>query len=409
MLYSLGVEILLFLLKINALFSKKIASFLSTRKNVFETITEKFNPSDSTLWFHCASLGEFEQARPLIESCKKEYPNYKVLITFFSPSGYNIQKEYALADCVTYLPFDRKHSINTFINIVNPKIIFLIKYEFWPNLITQLYRKNIPIFSVASIFRKEQIFFKPYGFFMRKQIRRIKHLFVQNKETFDLLKSIKIENTTIIGDTRIDRVLSILNQNNEIEDIRNFVQNDFCFVIGSSWPEDYPLFHDILEQNKTMKVIIAPHQIDENTLSELEKQFTQPSIRLSEFNQNKKTDTNILIVDCIGILTKIYNYADVVYVGGGMGTEGLHNTLEPAVFGVPILIGKNYKRYQEALDLVALGGVKNLATKKEFNYFFNLILASTNLRKTMGRHNIKYIEEQSGATHKIMKKIKKYF
>lgn len=406
MLYSLGIEILLFLLKIVALFSKKTAFFLSTRLNIIETIAKKLNPLDSVLWFHCASLGEFEQARPLIELCKKEFLDCKVLITFFSPSGYTIQKDYTLANCVTYLPFDRKNAVKRFINTINPKAVFLIKYEFWPNLICQLHKKNIPIFSIASIFRKNQLFFKFYGFFMRKKIRYIDYFFVQNKESLDLLKSIEIENAMVIGDTRIDRVLSILKQNNEIEDVRKFIQDDFCFVVGSSWPEDYTLFCEALEQNNNIKTIIAPHQINENTLYNLEKQFAQACVRLSKFDNN--TNKNILIIDSIGLLTKIYSYADVVYVGGGMGTRGLHNTLEPAVFGIPILIGKNYRRHQEALDLVALGGMKSLKNKKEFTQFFSRILTSQKLRRTMGESNFKYVKQQFGATTKIVKELKRY-
>lgn len=398
MLYSFGVEILFVFLQFASIFSKKIKVFLRTRKDVLETIRQNIGSDDQVLWFHCASLGEFEQSRPLIEGCKKKYPDHKIALTFFSPSGYDVQKKYPLADVITYLPFDRKRILRKFIELLNPEVLFLIKYEFWPNLINELYQKEIPIFSVVSIFRKEQAFFKPYGFFMKNLLKKIRCFFVQNEESQNLLRSIDITNSKIIGDTRVDRVLSILKQNNTLDVVDKFKANNLCFVVGSSWPEDIALISDTIEQEPEIKTIIAPHLVDEKSLQEVENSFKQPSIRLSSFSKVEQTNANILLIDCIGVLTKIYNYADLAYVGGGMGTDGLHNTLEPAVFGIPIIIGKNYKRYQEALDLVNSGGVVSVKSNLEFNKIFKKILFGTNLAEEMGKRNMEYINKYEGAT-----------
>ena len=406
MLYSFGVEILLLFLQFASIFSKKIKGFLRTRKGILDTILQNIKIDDRVLWFHCASLGEFEQARPLIEFCKKKYSNHKIILTFFSPSGYEVQKNYPLADVITYIPFDRKRTLQKFIEILNPEALFLIKYEFWPNLINELYKKEIPIFSVVSIFRKEQIFFKSYGFFMKNLLKKIDYFFVQNEESQNLLRSIDIRNSKIIGDTRVDRVLSVLKQNNSLEVIQKFKGNSKCFVVGSSWPEDIALISDTIEQEPEIKTIIAPHLVDENSLQEVENSFEQPSIRLSNFNEMEETNVNILLIDCIGVLTKIYSYADCAYVGGGMGSDGLHNTLEPAVFGIPIIIGKNYERYQEALDLVSLGGVVSVKSNSEFNKIFKNILFGTNLAEEMGKRNIQYINKYGGATDVFFDELK---
>lgn len=407
MLYSFGIEIALLLLRVVALFSKKIAHFLRVRSTVVKTVQEKIKASDRVLWFHCASLGEFEQARPLIVSCKKEYPNHKIAITFFSPSGYDVQKDYPLADVVTYLPLDQKKSLLKFLKALRPEILFLIKYEFWPNLLAQTERFNIPVFSIASIFRKEQPFFKSYGFYQRALLKKIKYFFVQNESSQKLLGSINIKNTLVIGDTRIDRVLDIRNQNNTNNKIAEFIQNKTCFVIGSSWSEDIEIISKTVDSKPDLKTIIAPHNVDKETLLEVERQFEQPIARWSELSSKENlSETNILLIDSIGILTTIYSYADIAYVGGGMGTKGLHNTLEPAVFGIPVLIGKNYKRYQEANDLVGIGSLISVTSAASFDNQFSKLFLDKKKQQEMGTLNLNYIKNQAGATAKIQKKLK---
>ena len=409
MLYSFGIEIILLFVRVLALFSKKTAHFLKVRANSLETIQSKISVNDQVLWFHCASLGEFEQARPLIESCKKDFPNHRIALTFFSPSGYEVQKNYAFADVVTYLPLDRKKSVLRFIEALRPQVLFLIKYEFWPNLISELQKQKIPVFSVASIFRKQQLFFKPWGFYMKNILKKIDFFFVQNEASQKLLSSVGIENTLVIGDTRTDRVLDILNQDNTNETIADFIQDQDCFVVGSSWPEDVAILSKTIDSKSNLKTIIAPHNVDEASLREVELSFHKTVIRWSDLSQQKKEDADILLIDCVGILTKIYSYADIAYVGGGMGTKGLHNTLEPAVFGIPILIGKNYTRYQEAQDLVALGGIVSVDSSVLFENEFLKIVADKNLQKEMGLTNLNYIKKQAGATSKILLKLKEVY
>ena len=409
MLYSFGIEIILLFVRVLALFSKKTAHFLKVRANSLETIQSKISVNDQVLWFHCASLGEFEQARPLIESCKKDFPNHRIALTFFSPSGYEVQKNYAFADVVTYLPLDRKKSVLRFIEALRPQVLFLIKYEFWPNLISELQKQKIPVFSVASIFREQQLFFKPWGFYMKNILKKIDFFFVQNEASQKLLSSVGIENTLVIGDTRTDRVLDILNQDNTNETIADFIQDQYCFVVGSSWPEDVAILSKTIDSKSNLKTIIAPHNVDEASLCQVELSFHKTVIRWSDLSQQKKEDADILLIDCIGILTKIYSYADIAYVGGAMGTKGLHNTLEPAVFGIPILIGKNYTRYQEAQDLVALGGIVSVDSSVLFENEFLKIVADKNLQKEMGLTNLNYIKKQAGATSKILLKLKEVY
>lgn len=409
MLYSFGIEIILLFVRVLALFSKKTAHFLKVRANSLETIQSKISGNDQVLWFHCASLGEFEQARPLIESCKKDFPNHRIALTFFSPSGYEVQKNYAFADVVTYLPLDRKKSVLRFIEALRPQVLFLIKYEFWPNLISELQKQKIPVFSVASIFRKQQLFFKPWGFYMKNILKKIDFFFVQNEASQKLLSSVGIENTLVIGDTRTDRVLDILNQDNTNETIADFIQDQDCFVVGSSWPEDIAILSKTIDSKSNLKTIIAPHNVDEASLRQVELSFHKTVIRWSDLSQQKKEDADILLIDCVGILTKIYSYADIAYVGGAMGTKGLHNTLEPAVFGIPILIGKNYTRYQEAQDLVTLGGIVSVDSSVLFENEFSKIVADKNLQKEMGLTNLNYIKKQAGATSKILLKLKEVF
>ena len=409
MLYSFGIEIILLFVRVLALFSKKTAHFLKVRANSLETIQSKISVNDQVLWFHCASLGEFEQARPLIESCKKDFPNHRIALTFFSPSGYEVQKNYAFADVVTYLPLDRKKSVLRFIEALRPQVLFLIKYEFWPNLISELQKQKIPVFSVASIFREQQLFFKPWGFYMKNILKKIDFFFVQNEASQKLLSSVGIENTLVIGDTRTDRVLDILNQDNTNETIADFIQDQDCFVVGSSWPEDVAILSKTIDSKSNLKTIIAPHNVDEASLCQVELSFHKTVIRWSDLSQQKKEDADILLIDCVGILTKIYSYADIAYVGGGMGTKGLHNTLEPAVFGIPILIGKNYTRYQETSDLVALGGIVSVDSSVLFENEFLKIVADKNLQKEMGLTNLNYIKKQAGATSKILLKLKEVY
>ncbi len=384
-----------------ALFNKKIMVFTKGRKEVFLKISSLKNCD--TIWFHASSLGEFEQAIPIIEELKKSYGQYKILVTFFSPSGYEIRKNYNLADVVCYLPLDSKKNAIKFIKEVNPKIAVFIKYEFWPNFLYELKSKNIPTILVSGIFRKGQIFFKWYGSFMRNSLGAFHHFFVQNTSSKQLLSSINYKNVTVAGDTRFDRVSKILNQDNSLNFITKFKNNNYTIVAGSTWFEDEVLLINYINTStlKNEKIIIAPHKIKKESVLSLQKKITKNSVLFSDIKDKNLTKYQVLIVDTIGILTKLYSFADIAYVGGGLKT-GLHNILEPAVFGIPIVIGDKYDKFKEALDLVRLKGCVSICNQKELNTAFVKFREDINYRKLTGKRNEKYIKENVGASKLIV-------
>jgi len=404
MLYRSIFQFLFNLLKFLSFFSLKINKLLRTRLNINSKISKSFSKNDNVIWFHCSSLGEFEQARPLIELYSKNYSNYKILLTFFSSSGYEIQKNYKHADCVSYLPFDNQKTIISFLNNFNPKVLFLIKYEFWPELINQLYIKKIKIFSISSIFRKDQIFFKFYGKFLVKYLKKIDHFFVQDDNSKNLLNSIGISSSTVIGDTRLDRVLKIKNEIFELKAISKFKASSPCLVLGSTWKEDYFLLNK-LKLFPKLKTIIVPHKIDTNSLKELTRKLKMPYSMLSSYKKDN-SKSQILVIDSIGLLSKIYKYADIAYVGGGMGKKGLHNTMEPAVFNIPIIVGKNYNKYNEVIDLVKLGGIISVKNENEFYKIISLLLKDSIKRNKLGKINSEYINSKAGSSKTIINLIK---
>ena len=406
MFYNLFIKILLVFIRILSLFFKKYKIFLKTREGIIELIQNKFSKNDPVLWFHCASLGEFEQARPLIEEVKIKYTKHKILLTFFSSSGYDIQKKYELVDCVSYIPFDLKKDINLFLDQFDLKALFLIKYEFWPELIYQINKRKIKIYSISSIFRKKQVFFKFYGFMYLKILKKITHFFVQDIESKNLLNYHQFKNTKVIGDTRLDRVLKIKNSIKKIKKISDFKSSKTCIVFGSTWDKDHDLILKKINSLKNIKIIIAPHKIDINTINQLTKKLKINYLKLSNYDSSKNSKSNLLIVDSIGLLSTIYSYADIAYVGGGMSTRGLHNTMEPAVFKIPIIIGKNYQNFNEAKDLVKAGGILSVKSTNDFNKKIDLLLSNKKKREELGEINYNYIKLNSGATKKVLNKIK---
>ncbi|PQJ79747.1 3-deoxy-D-manno-octulosonic acid transferase [Polaribacter porphyrae] len=397
------------ILPIVALFNKKIKLFVDGRKNTFSKISEL--KGKKTIWFHAASLGEFEQARPIIEEIKKKQINYKILVTFFSPSGYEIRKNYNLADVVCYLPLDSKSNVKKFVEIVDPKMAIFIKYEFWPNLLNELHKKQTPTILVSGILRDRQLFFKSYGGFMRKTLHAFHHFFVQDKKSKDLLNSINFDNVTIAGDTRFDRVSKILEQDNHLDYISEFKNNQYTIVAGSTWQEDEELLVNYINNyaSENEKFIIAPHNIKSDAISELQKSINKKTILYSDVIANKVKQSleeyQVFIIDTIGILTKIYAAANVAYVGGGLKT-GLHNILEPATFGIPVVIGNKYDKFKEAVDLVKIGGCVSIKNQKEFSDTFSKLKEDENFRSLTGIINKKYIQENLGATNLIMNYLK---
>jgi len=404
--YNIVVYIISFFLKGIAHFNLKIKLFVEGRKNIFAYLQQNISADASIIWIHTASLGEFEQGLPIIEKLKKNYPEQKILITFFSPSGYEVKKNSNVVDFICYLPLDSKYNAKKFISLVNPKLVIFVKYEIWPSYLNQLKTNNIPTLLTSAIFNKKQIFFKWYGAFMRKSLLNFTHFFVQDERSEMLLNSINIKNVTISGDTRFDRVIEILDRDNSLGFMNSFKGNKFCLVAGSTWPEDEKIVVKHINTCLTSnKYIIAPHNINATHIKDLVASITKNTIVYSEIKNQNIASFDVLVIDTIGLLTKIYSYADVAYVGGAFAT-GLHNTLEPAVFGIPIIIGPNYDGFKEAKDLVTKKGIKVISNISSFNEVFNKLAINTKHYKAIGKINKSYVTANTGASTVILDYIK---
>ena len=405
-LYNIAVYTTEFLLKIISFFNKKIALFVNGRKDTFTILESTISKNDKTIWFHCASLGEFEQGRPIIEKIKSQFPKYKIVLTFFSPSGYEVRKNYELADAIVYLPLDTKRNAKKFLELTHPTMAIFVKYEFWPNILKQLKKQNIESILISGIFRKDQIFFKKYGSWMRKSLNAFSHFFLQNKSSYKILKEIGFSNSTLSGDTRFDRVYEISKQDNHLQFIEDFKQNQYTLVAGSSWPKGEELLVNYINfhASENEKFIIAPHNINKRGIEQLQNSISKKTTKYSD--EIKDNSAQVFIVDTIGILTKIYNYADSAYVGGGFGT-GLHNTLEPASFGIPLIIGPEFQKFQEAIDLVNLGACTVINNQNIFNEHLKILFKNVNYRAKQGQSSREYILDNIGATEIIINYISK--
>ena len=405
-LYNL---ILLFasqLVKLLALFNPKMKLFVDGRKGVFEKIREKINPTDKTIWFHAASLGEYEQGLPVIEQIKIKYPEHKIVVTFFSPSGYEVRKNNTVANLTIYLPLDTKHNAQLFVELVHPEMVFFIKYEFWPNYLNELKKRIIKTYLISGIFRDNQAFFKGYGGFYRNALNTFDYFFVQNENSKKLLQSIGFTNVKISGDTRFDRVVSILERDNSLDFIEQFKDQKTTIVIGSSWPKDESLLVDYINSaSADLKFIIAPHNIHKSEIVNLQSLITKKTILFSEKENQNLNEFQVFIIDTIGILTKIYSYADIAYVGGGFGNPGVHNILEPATFGVPIVIGPNYSHFAEATALVHQGGCVSISNQKELNETLDNLISNEDIRHEKGHICETFVQMNKGATVTILKNI----
>jgi 3-deoxy-D-manno-octulosonic-acid transferase len=381
--------------------------FVHGRKSVFDTLKESINPEDKTIWFHCASLGEYEQGVPIMEKTKELFPDYKLIVTFFSPSGFEVKKNSTLANTIVYLPIDTISNAKKFIELAHPSLAIFIKYEFWPNYLFQLKEKNIPTLLVSGLFRKGQLFFKSYGGFMRKALNSFNHFFVQDETSKDLLKSINIKEITVSGDTRFDRVSNQLLQDNTLAFISEFKQNNLCIVCGSTWPEDEAVLIDYINKAPDdVKFIIAPHKINASKIESFRKNIQKKSTLFSTKKGTNISDYKVFILDTIGLLTKIYSYADIAYVGGGMGATGLHNILEPATFGVPIVIGNHFKKFPEAKELKELKGLFSISNATECSKILEKLVTDKSSRIESGKIAQSFIENNKGATYKTMDYIK---
>jgi 3-deoxy-D-manno-octulosonic-acid transferase len=389
----------------------KARLWINGRKNIFPLLEKNFNHErKKTIWMHCASLGEFEQGRPLLEAIREAYPNYTLLLTFFSPSGFEIRKNYAGADVVCYLPPDSRKNAQRFLRITQPELAIFIKYEFWYHYLTQLKEHNIPTLLVSAIFRNSQPFFKAYGGFWRKMLSCYRLIFVQDKSSFDLLSKIGFEkNSAISGDTRFDRVMAIAENDINLPIIESFCASHDVMVAGSTWIEDEEVIDHYANNHPEKRFIIAPHEIHEVHIRELEKLFRN-AVRYSsltsvnnEINRSEMlAGKHILIMDNMGMLSKLYYYADVTYVGGGFGGAGIHNILEAVVYGKPVLFGPVNQKSREAQDLQELGAAISIQSAIELEDTLNTLLTNKEKCKALGELALGYVKKESGATGKIM-------
>ena len=448
-MYNIAIYIYLIGVAIGSLFNKKIKKMWRGEREAVDLLKEKVDPTAKYVWFHAASLGEFEQGRPLIEQLRATHPEYKILLTFFSPSGYEVRKNYEGADIVCYLPLDTIRNARRFLRAVHPVMAFFIKYEFWYNYLHILRHRGVPVYSVSSIFRPGQVFFKWYGRNYAKVLHCITHFFVQNEVSLQLLKGIGIDEATVVGDTRFDRVLQIKEQAKELPIVEAFkgingkgdackdnlsedackedlsenackedLSEDACkedlsengckgckvFVAGSSWQPDEDIFIRFFNDHPDWKLIIAPHVIGEDHLAYILDKLQMKAVRYTQATEQSAAEARCLIIDCFGLLSTIYRYGEIAYVGGGFGV-GIHNVPEAAVWGVPVLFGPNNKRFQEAQDLLASKGSFEVTDYDSFNTIISRLISDDKFRHQCGEASANYVKSRSGATDIIMKSV----
>ena len=400
--YFLIIKCYGLLIAIASLFNAKAAKWLNGRKNIFETIESTLNNADEKrIWFHCSSLGEFEQGKPVMEAVKNEYPEYKIVLTFFSPSGYEQKKNDAVADYVFYLPLDGPLNAKKFIELVKPKAAFFVKYEFWHFYIYYLRKQKIPCYHFSCLFRPAQIFFQFYGRFYKNILQRISHLFVQNQASLALLYKHSIPHVTVSGDTRFDRVYENSLSPKKFISIEQFIQNKKILVAGSTWGDDENLLVQLINASTDYKFIIAPHEINEHRINELISLIQKKTVRFSQINNTDFTIADVLIIDNVGMLSSLYQYATITYIGGGFGA-GIHNTLEAAVFGNPLIFGPKYQKFQEAVNLVKSNGAFSISDYVQLKDCFDALNADDAVIAAINLRNKKYVESKKGATEVIM-------
>jgi len=401
-LYDLAVRLV-------APFNKKAKKMLAGQKETFSILKKQLDPEASYIWFHAASLGEFEQGRPLIEKIRQEKPAYKILLTFFSPSGYEVRKNYPGADIICYLPFDHYWNARKFLRIAKPAMAIFIKYEFWMNYLKQLKRSNIPTFIISAVFRPTQIFFRWYAYRYRKVLNNYQWLFVQDRSSAELLERFNHHNVSITGDTRFDRVYEISGQKKELPLIEKFLNQtekgkNLVFVAGSTWINDEAILIPYFNRHPEIKLIIAPHEIGGQRIEALKNSLIRPAIQYSQADESNICDADCLIIDCFGLLSSIYRYGDLAYIGGGFG-KGIHNILEAAVYGIPVLFGPRYHKFKEAKELIACRGATAVADEAEFSSCMNGFLSSNLLIQENGKNAREYVVNNLGATQKIYEKL----
>lgn len=404
-MYNFVIYIYLFAVKLVSLFNPKVKLMVKGHSEVFDILKSKIEKDKKYIWFHAASLGEFEQGRPLMERIRRQYPEYKILLTFFSPSGYEVRKNYQGADVICYLPFDTPRNARRFVKLANPCMAFFIKYEFWQNYLKNLQKHHVPTYSVSSIFRKNQVFFRWYGGKYFKVLTRFTHLFVQNEVSKELLTTLNIRNVDVVGDTRFDRVIEIFEQAKQLPLVEQFKKNSMVMVAGSSWQPDEDIFIRYFNEHPEMKLIIAPHVIGESHLTEIIGKLKRPYVRYTQATPENVEQADCLIIDCFGLLSSIYRYGEIAYVGGGFGV-GIHNVLEAAVYGIPVLFGPNNQRFQEARQLLETKGCFEIHNYEEFKEKMDRLMTDAPYLEKCGKLSGDYVKQHAGASDKVMKAVR---
>ncbi len=400
--YNFGIFVYKQLVSLASLKNKKAKKMIQGHKEIFRYLSENADPQGGYIWIHASSLGEFEQGRPIIESIKAAMPEKKILVTFFSPSGYEVRKNYSNADLICYLPFDLPGNVRRFLDIVKPSQAIFIKYEFWANYLNELASRRIPTYIVSAIFRSKQIFFRPYGGYFRKILKNFTHLYVQDEPSRLLLSGIGVEHVTVVGDTRFDRVLEIQARAKELPLVETFSQGCITMVAGSSWPKDEDVFIEFFNNTPELKLIIAPHEINEEHFRHLTSLLKRPYVFYTQADEESVKKADCLIIDCFGLLSSIYRYGDIAYVGGGFGA-GIHNVPEAAVYSLPVIFGPNFKKFKEAKDLIACGGAFTVKNKREFVSIVSRLLTDSEYLKTSGTIAGDYIKNNAGASELILR------
>ncbi|NQY10828.1 MAG: 3-deoxy-D-manno-octulosonic acid transferase [Flavobacteriales bacterium] len=406
-LYNLAISVANVILKLLAPFNSKLGHWNKGRDNLFEELQKEINPTDKIIWFHSASLGEYEQGRPIIDLMKEKHPSHKILITFFSPSGYEVIKAKNSTDLIFYMPFDLNSNVKEFLNIVDPKIVFFIKYEFWFNYLQELQQRKIPTIFISSLFRREQFFFSWYGKWFLNIIKKVDHLFVQDQSSYDLLSEFNLNNVAVIGDTRFDRVLEKSARKKPVDLIELFKGNAKLLVAGSTWNKDVDVLMDFMNRPQSdVKFLIAPHEVDDNTIESILKQFKGSATRFSGLTKENAATCGLVVIDSIGILSNMYQYGDFTFIGGGFG-EGIHNLLEPASHSQPLFFGPNYSKFIEAKELIELGAAQCVSNKKEFGDAIEMLIMDAELITKKGSISSKYVKDNSGSSVVISEKIER--
>ena len=406
MIYNIVIYFVLWGIAVASLFNEKVRKMWRGEREAFKILKQKVDPDARYVWFHAASLGEFEQGRPLMERIRKEHPQYKILLTFYSPSGYEVRKNYEGADIICYMPVDTRLNAIRFLRLVRPVMAFFIKYEFWSNFLHILKHRGVPTYSVSSIFREDQVFFKWYGKSYANVLRCFTRFFVQNEESKRLLEGIGITDVDVVGDTRFDRVLQIKEAAKQLPICEAFRGSYKVFVAGSSWPPDEEIFIRFFNEHKDWRLLIAPHVIAEEHLKLiLSLNKDKKVVRYTQTTSEEAAEADVLIIDCFGLLSSMYNYGDVAYVGGGFGV-GIHNTLEAAVWNMPVIFGPNNKKFQEAQGLLKSGGGFEIHNFEEFEGLMSSMMNDEAFLKSSGEKAGAFVASLSGATDKVLSKVR---